>query len=221
MTNSTEEIPYFPAPSLPACSDPASAAALVGPVLEALADVVDVPTGRLAAATPCASYTVGELRDHVLGWLQFFAAALADPDRLSERPDPDPYRAADDDRAPSAVVRESAARLASALEAGVLGRRVVMSQALMDGPAVVGMALGEYLVHGWDLSVATGRPWTPAAEACEVAREFFAGTVAPEYRSADGGGGFFGPEVPVPDGAPALDRLLGFAGRDPGWQGPA
>ena len=42
--------------------------------------------------------------------------------------------------------------------------------------------------------------------------------VAPEYRGPDSG--FFDVEVEVPAGAPALDRLLGFAGRDPAWERP-
>jgi hypothetical protein len=32
--------------------------------------------------------------------------------------------------------------------------------------------------------------------------------------------GLFGPVVPVPDDAPAFDRLLGRTGRDPGWTPP-
>jgi uncharacterized protein (TIGR03086 family) len=107
------------------------------------------------------------------------------------------------------------------LDGGVLARRVVMSQAQMDGAAVVAMALGEYVVHGWDLATATGRPWQPSARACEVSLEFFAGTVAPEYRSADGAGGMFGPVVEVSPDASPLQRLLGFAGRDPQWAPPA
>lgn len=39
--------------------------------------------------------------------------------------------------------------------------------------------------------------------------------VQPEYR---GDGLPFGPEVAVAADAPALDRLLAFTGRDPGWE---
>jgi uncharacterized protein (TIGR03086 family) len=221
MTKQPEEIPYFPAVAPPAFAEPESARALLDPVLAALAGVVDVPEADLGRPTPCRSYTVGQLRDHVLGWVQFFAAALIDPDRSGPRLDPDAYRAAAEPRPLPDVVQDSATLMRVAMDAGVLKRQVVMSQSRMDGPAVVAMALGEYVVHGWDLATATGRPWQPAAEACDAAREFFGGTVAPEYRTEDGGGGYFGPEVPVPEDAPALDRLLGFAGRDPAWTPPA
>ncbi|MFJ4773232.1 TIGR03086 family metal-binding protein [Streptomyces uncialis] len=35
---------------------------------------------------------------------------------------------------------------------------------------------------------------------------------------ASSGEGLFGPPVPVPDGAPLLDRVIGLSGRDPGWR---
>jgi uncharacterized protein (TIGR03086 family) len=211
-----DEIPYFPAPSLPVMCDPAQARSLLEPVLTDLAGLVDVPDDALDRATPCAEYPIGALRDHVLGWLQFFAAAAGDPRRATTRPDPAAYRAADDPRKPSDVVRAAAGDLAAALDRGVLGGRVVMSQAEMDGPAVLAMALGEYVVHGWDLAVSTGAAWTPSDQACAVSLDFFTATVVPEYRGPDGG--FFLDEVPVPDDAPILDRLLGFAGRDPHWR---
>ena len=217
MSEQTAEIPYFPAHAPSTFADPEATVALFGPVLEALADVVVVPADLLNAPTPCASYTVAELRDHVLGWLQHFATAVTDPDRLAPRRDPDAYRAADDTRALPDVVRTAAAAIERGTLAGVAGRRGVMSQSAMDGDAVLAMALGEYLVHGWDLARATGRDWPVPEVACGLALEFFTGMITPEYRSADGGGGFFGPEVEVRHDASALDRLLGFAGRDPQW----
>jgi hypothetical protein len=39
-------------------------------------------------------------------------------------------------------------------------------------------------------------------------------TAGPEFR---GPGKAFGVEVPVPDDAPAYERLAGWFGRDPGW----
>lgn len=76
------------------------------------------------------------------------------------------------------------------------------------------VTLNEVLVHGWDLAVATGQPYAPdpgAVEACiEYAHEFAA--AAPEGRNS-----IYGPVEPVPEDAPAFDRLLGLTGRDPAW----
>lgn len=214
----TDDIPYFPAPAPEVFSDPVATRALVAAALHDLEAVVQLEDPSLAAPTPCPDFTVALLRDHVLGWLQHFAAAMSDPDRRSTRPDPDAYRAAADERPPQQVVADSARRIEAALADDVLTRQVVMSTSRMDGPAVAGMLLGEYLVHGWDLARATGRPWGPDPVACAAALGFFRGIVTAEYRGPEG---FFGAEVPVAQDAGQLDRLLGFVGRDPGWRPPA
>ena len=75
--------------------------------------------------------------------------------------------------------------------------------------------MDELVVHGWDLAVATGQPYDADAASIEVALGFVGPFSEPE--AAQQREGVFGPVVPVPDGAPALDRLIGLAGRDPSW----
>jgi uncharacterized protein (TIGR03086 family) len=86
----------------------------------------------------------------------------------------------------------------------------------MPGRVAGLIALDELVVHGWDIAVASGQPYPqPAAHEIEAAMSIVATFEAPRD------GKLFGPVVPVADTAPALDRLLGLTGRDPGWQPPA
>jgi uncharacterized protein (TIGR03086 family) len=71
-------------------------------------------------------------------------------------------------------------------------------------------ALDEVVVHGWELAVATGRPYPADEAAVRACAEFLAGA----ERSPE----LFGPVVEVPADAPALDRLVGLTGRDPAWR---
>jgi len=217
MTTTSSDLPYFPA-SAPAVfsGPPEPILALVTPVLDAIADLVDRPgADDLRRPTPCTRWDVERLRDHVLGWLQFFAAALEDPERTRPRLDPDAYRLATDERTAGEVVRAAALTIEQAVRDGVQQRRVVVSQSVMDGSALLAMMLGEYLTHGWDLARALGLAWTPSSEACSAALAFSEATVRPEYRG--GAAGMFGAEVAVPADAGALDRMLAFAGRSPRW----
>lgn len=212
MSSPTAELPLFPTTAPAVFSDADATIALFDPVLTALAAIVEVSDDRLDDPTPCRAYTVGELRNHVLGWLTFFAAALNDPGGATDRPVPDTWEPAVGEE-PAGVVERASAAIISAVESGVADDIVVMSQARMAGRGVLAMALGEYIVHGWDLATATGRPWLVDSEAADAARTFLEGTVAPEYRGEDSG--FFGDEVTAPDDASPLERLLCFAGRDP------
>ncbi|WP_086560804.1 TIGR03086 family metal-binding protein [Streptomyces africanus] len=74
------------------------------------------------------------------------------------------------------------------------------------------VATDELVIHGWDLARATGQAYTPDPAALRVCHDFLAASVDDPSR-----GEIFGPVVPVPPGAPLLDRAVGLSGRDPGW----
>jgi uncharacterized protein (TIGR03086 family) len=78
-----------------------------------------------------------------------------------------------------------------------------------------GVALNEVLLHGWDLAVATGQEYRPDPASVEACLALVTGMNQPGNEELHNGQ--FGPVVPVPASAPALDRLLGLAGRSPSW----
>ncbi len=83
----------------------------------------------------------------------------------------------------------------------------------MPGPVAATVALNEVVLHGWDLATATGQEFAVRDEDVATCFTFVEPTTLPENEAMRGG--LFGPVVPVPDDAPALDRLLGAAGRRP------
>ncbi|HEY3981302.1 MAG TPA: TIGR03086 family metal-binding protein [Streptosporangiaceae bacterium] len=180
-----------------------------------LADLAPVMSGitpqQLTNPTPCTELDVTQLRDHVVGWLDTFAAGFADPGGQAPRAGLDGYQAAAD---PAAQVRAAAATLDAAIRGGAAARPLRLGESAMPGEMALSMILWEYQVHGWDLARATGQPWSPAAAAAEESLAFAPNMLTPDYQ---GEGKAFAPRVPVAADAPALDRLLGLSGRDPGW----
>jgi uncharacterized protein (TIGR03086 family) len=84
----------------------------------------------------------------------------------------------------------------------------------MPAGVAVLVALDELVVHAWDLARATGQDYVPdpaAVAACAAWVEEF------EVPAEVTDGGPFGPPVPVPADAPAIDRLIGNTGRNPAW----
>lgn len=185
----------------------------LGAVLDDLARLFDgIDERQRHDPTPCTDYDVAQLRGHVLGWLTTFTAGFADPQGRAPRADLSDYTAPAD---PAAAVRAAADQLDAALRAGAAERPLSLGEAAMPGEVALSMILWEYQVHGWDLASATGQAWDPPG--VEETLEF-----APEMLSDDyqGEGKTFGPRLPVPPDAPALDRLLGLSGRDPHWKPP-
>ena len=71
----------------------------------------------------------------------------------------------------------------------------------------------DVFMHSWDLARATGQE--PRLDEDEAGR-MLEGMRPIEAMLRESGQ--YGPAVPVPDDAPAVDRLMGFIGRDPAWQ---
>jgi uncharacterized protein (TIGR03086 family) len=180
-----------------------------------LADLAPVMSGitlqQLSNPTPCTELDVAQLRDHVLGWLDTFAAGFADPGGQAPRAGLDGYQASGD---PAADVRAAAATLDTAIRGGAAARPLRLGEQAMPGDMALSMILWEYQVHGWDLARATGQPWSPPSAAVQESLAFAPNMLTPDYQ---GEGKAFAPRVPVAADAPPLDRLLGLSGRDPGW----
>ncbi|MFE6161809.1 TIGR03086 family metal-binding protein [Streptomyces sp. NPDC056486] len=83
----------------------------------------------------------------------------------------------------------------------------------LPGAVAGAVAMDELVVHGWDLARATGQAYAPDEASLGVAQAL----LTPQEGDASGNS-MFGAVVPVPDGAPLLDRVIGLSGRDPGWR---
>ncbi len=74
--------------------------------------------------------------------------------------------------------------------------------------------IADIVMHGWDLAKATGQQPDLEPALAEHALDWARTMLRPEHRGEDKA---FGPEVEVPQDAPAYDRLAGWFGRDPAW----
>lgn len=167
---------------------------------------------QLSLPTPCGSATVGDVVDHLGMFARNFAkVARKELDEVTSTPP-----AAFDARNLQAGWRDrlagDLAALADAwsIEGAWHGTTWVGGMHLPAG--VVGViALDELVIHGWDLSVATGQGYDPPAHEVDAAIGFVSTFDAPRD------GRLFGPVVDMAPDAPAFERLLGLTGRDPGW----
>lgn len=174
--------------------------------------VTSVADEQLDLPTPCPEAGVGDLIDHLgVFAVRFAAAARKDAeDRTSPPPLPDGANL-------EAGWRDRISRDLIALADAWRDPKAWEGSTYAGGielPAeVVGLvAIDELVVHGWDIAVATGRPYDPPPHEIDAAMGFVTSFDAPRD------GTLFGPIIPVPDDAPRLHQLLGLAGRDPSWQ---
>jgi uncharacterized protein (TIGR03086 family) len=165
----------------------------------------------LTEPTPCAEYDVRALVNHLLYWGPWLeAAARREPAPTETRGETGVDLVGDDWAA--ALEKQVNGLVAAFGLPGAWEGTTSMGGGEMPALFVGQMVFGEFVVHAWDLAKATGRPWHCDADVAAAAYDATVG-MAGQAREMN----VFGPEVPVPASAPALDRLLGLTGRDPAW----
>ena len=167
--------------------------------------LANVTADQLGDSTPCASYNVGQLIDHLIGAQHFFLAGLQGQPPVGADAEfhTGDYLAAYDEITAKAIAGFS--------EPGVLEKMLTMPFGEMPGAAVMGLATNDTLTHGWDLAKATGQSTDLAPELATAVLEQARSSIQDAFRGPEGAP--FGPEQPCADDAPAADRLAAFLGR--------
>ncbi|MEU6389851.1 TIGR03086 family metal-binding protein [Streptomyces sp. NPDC046939] len=166
---------------------------------------------QLCLPTPCPDYAVRELLGHLVGLAAGLRAA-GRKENEGTNPGPGLPQLPPDWRALLPVALDE---LVDTWNDPAAWEGMTRAGGLDLPGAVAGLITAdELVVHGWDLARATGQEYVPDEAAVRAARDLLAPT---DGDGGDGPDGLFGPVVPVPDGAPLLDRVIGLSGRDPAW----
>jgi uncharacterized protein (TIGR03086 family) len=176
--------------------------------------LANIDDDQLRAPTPCPDYTLGDLIDHVNGLTVAFrfAASKQPLPAAGGGPSGDARRLGDDwrDRIPTQLEQ-----LAQAWrDTGAWEGMTAAGGVALPGQVAGLVALNEVVVHGWDISRASGQPFAVDEATVAACLEFVAMSV--NDRSPDSA--LFGPVIEVPDDAAPLERLVGLSGRDPSWR---
>jgi uncharacterized protein (TIGR03086 family) len=164
----------------------------------------------LDRTTPCASWNVRDVVNHIVGGTAFFAE-LAEKGTVTDRAGETDWTATDF----AAAFRREAGRLVAAFRApDAMSKPMKMSFGELPGSVCVWIAAGDIFTHGWDLAKATGQPTDLEPD---VAARLLAQIepILPEDMRGPDGEAAFGPRVGIADSAPAADRLAAFEGRHP------
>ena len=166
----------------------------------------EVKPEHLALDTPCASWKVSDLVNHIVGAQYFFTSALNGNPPGGDAPD---FSAGDF----LATFDQAAEECVSVFEAdGALGRTVKLPFGDMPGGAWLGLAVTDTLTHAWDLAKSIGHSTDIAPELAAGVLAQAKSSISEGFRGEDGKSPF-GPEQPAPEGATNVDKLAAFLGR--------
>jgi uncharacterized protein (TIGR03086 family) len=168
----------------------------------------------LEKSSPCVSWNVGGVVNHLVGSTAFFVTGMGDTMPSGDDGSVDfssgDYRVAFDEG--------SALTLATFSAPGALEKTAKLPFGEMPGSAFLGLAATDIFTHAWDLAKATGQSTDLDPELAAQLLQGSKMAIQDAFRGPDGGpnqdqGAPFGPEQQAPEGATNADKLAAFLGR--------
>jgi uncharacterized protein (TIGR03086 family) len=147
---------------------------------------------QLGGTTPCKSFTVTDVLDHMTTLASSSSGGTSSTDDLPAR-----FQQAMD------------ALLDGVQSPGALQRTIETPFGLMPGSTFARLVAFDGLIHGWDLATSTQQPWDPPQEVVAEVDGFARQAIAPEMRDGD----TFAQETQPPADATPLQLLVAFSGR--------
>jgi uncharacterized protein (TIGR03086 family) len=182
-----------------------STAALEQAIATTRGVLATVSSEQLDADTPCSSWKVRDVVNHLVGGQYFFAASVEGKPPAAPGAD---FSTGDY----LATFDEASAQCVAAFQGeGAMTKMLTLPFGQMPGSAFIGLAATDTFTHGWDLAKATGQSTDLDPE---LAARLLSGAkqaISPAFRGPEPMP--FGPEQTAPAGATNADQLAAFLGR--------
>ena len=160
---------------------------------------------QLDGPTPCASFSVSGVLEHMTGLASAFAPAF----RGDEPPRHDTPTAVGDSDLPVRFQVAMNDLLEAVNSPGALQRTIDTPFGPMPGSTFARLVAFDGLIHGWDLATSTQQAWDPPEDIVAEVDAFARQAIAPEMRNGDT---FARATQPPADATPLL-HLVAFSGR--------
>lgn len=170
--------------------------------------LANVTPDQYDLATPCASWDVRALVNHIVGGSHYFAACV------NNGKSPDAANTTDFTQGDLMAAYDDGikAALAAFGTPGAMEKMIELPFGTFPGAAFMGLATNDQFTHGWDLARATGQNTDLAPELAAQLLEGAKATIPDQFRGADGQAPF-APAQSAGADASAADELAAFMGR--------
>jgi uncharacterized protein (TIGR03086 family) len=164
-----------------------------------------IAAGQLDGPTPCASFSVAGVLEHMTGLASAYAPAF----RGDAPPSNDTPSAISAGDLPLRFQLAMDVLLEAVESTGALQRTIETPFGAMPGSTFARLVAFDGLIHGWDLATSTQQAWDPPKEVVAEVDTFARQAIAPEMRDGD----TFAQATQPPFDATPLLRLVAFSGR--------